>query len=199
VVARLRNGVRTGTKVESIRRGKDDVSIRLATGDSLQFDHVVLATHSDQALRLLADATDDERDVLGAIEYQVNDAVLHTDNALLPRSRRAWANWNYLLAENSGARPVTTYDMSGLQGLATRSPILLTLNDAGRVDDTRVIRRLRYSHPVYSTRAVEAQKQRERISGVGRTHFCGAYWGYGFHEDGLKSALDVCDGLGLAL
>ena len=199
LVARLRNGVRSGAKVESIRRGSDDVSIRLASGESLQFEHVVLATHSDQALRLLADTTDDERDVLGAIEYQVNDAVLHTDEAMLPRSRRAWANWNYLLAEDSGARPVTTYDMSGLQGLATRSPILLTLNDDGRVDGARVIRRLRYSHPVYSTRAVEAQKQRQRISGVGRTHFCGAYWGYGFHEDGLKSALDVCDRFGLTM
>jgi predicted NAD/FAD-binding protein len=89
--------------------------------------------------------------------------------------------------------------MSGLQRLATRSPILVTLNDDGRVDDSRVIRRLRYSHPVYSTRAVEAQKQWQRISGMGRTHFCGAYWGYGFHEDGLKSGLDVCDRFDLAL
>jgi predicted NAD/FAD-binding protein len=107
LVARLRNGVRTGAKVESIRRGRDDVSIRLASGESLQFEHVVVATHSDEALRLLADTTDDERDVLGAIEYQVNDAVLHTDTAMLPHSRRAWANWNYLLRARVRSRPTT--------------------------------------------------------------------------------------------
>jgi predicted NAD/FAD-binding protein len=199
LVARLRNGVQTNTRIETIRRREDGVEIRLANGAGQRFDHVVIATHSDQALRLLADATDDEREILGAIEYHSNDAVLHTDTTILPRARRAWANWNYLLPEGRESRAVTTYDMSGLQGLATETPFLITLNDDGRVDGSRVIRRLRYSHPVYTPRAVEAQKKWDRISGRQRTHYCGAYWGFGFHEDGLKSALDVCRSFGLEL
>jgi predicted NAD/FAD-binding protein len=189
LVARLRNGVQTNTRIETIRRREDGVEIRLANGAGQRFDHVVIATHSDQALRLLADATDDEREILGAIEYHSNDAVLHTDTTILPRARRAWANWNYLLPEGRESRAVTTYDMSGLQGLATETPFLITLNDDGRVDGSRVIRRLRYSHPVYTPRAVEAQKKWDRISGRQRTHYCGAYWGFGFHEDGVKSGL----------
>lgn len=199
LVARLRNGVRTGTVVESIRRREDGVEIRTAGGEAFRFDQVVMAVHSDQALRLLADATDEEREVLGVIPYQPNDAVLHTDTALLPRVRRARANWNYLLTKDPESRPLATYDMSGLQGLETQQPFLVTLNDSGRVEGSHVLQRLDYSHPVYTTQAVEAQKKWNLISGVRRTHYCGAYWGYGFHEDGLRSALDVCRGLGLGL
>jgi hypothetical protein len=191
--------VRTGAGIESIRRLNDGVEIRPESGGTERFDHVVIATHSDQALRLLADPSDAEREILGAIGYQSNDAVLHTDTAMLPRKRKAWANWNYIVPRDAESRPVTTYDMSGLQGLDTESPILVTLNDDGRVDPSRVVRRLRYSHPVYDLRAVEAQKQWGLISGACRTHYCGAYWGYGFHEDGLKSALDVCRYFGLEL
>jgi predicted NAD/FAD-binding protein len=200
LVARLRNGVRTDARTASIRRRDDGVDLELAGGESLRFDHVVIATHSDQALRLLADATDDEREILGAINYQSNQAVLHTDTAMLPHARRARANWNYLLPKEPDSRALTTYDMSGLQGLSTETPFLVTLNDDDeRVDRSRTIHRLRYSHPVFTTRAVEAQKKRNRISGRQRTHFCGAYWGFGFHEDGLKSALDVCLDFGLRL
>lgn len=199
LAARLHNGVRTGVRVESIRRREDGVEVRVDGEEPLQFDHVVMATHSDQALHLLVDATEEEQEILGAIEYQLNDAVLHTDTSILPRAGRAWANWNYLLSEEPDSRPVTTYDMSGLQSLETETPFLLTLNDDGRVDPSRILRRLSYSHPVFTAAAVEAQKKWNRISGVRRTHFCGAYWGYGFHEDGLNSALEVCRGFGLEL
>lgn len=199
LTARLRNGVRTASGIGSIRRLEDHVEVRMENGDTDSFDQVVIATHSDQALRLLADPSEAERDILGAISYQPNDAVLHTDTGMLPRARRAWANWNYIVPGDVESRPVTTYDMSGLQGLETETPLLVTLNGGDRIDDSHVIERLRYSHPVYTMPAVAAQNRWIQISGVRRTHYCGAYWGYGFHEDGLSSALRVCRGFGLEL
>jgi predicted NAD/FAD-binding protein len=199
LLARLKNPVRTGSEIQSIRRRDDAVEVRPAGAEPLRFDQVIIATHSDQALRLLSDATEEEREILGAIDYQPNDVVLHTDTGVLPRARRAWANWNYLVAKGTGSRAVATYDMSGLQGLDTGMPFLITLNDSGRVEDAKIIRRLSTSHPLYTTQAVAAQKKWGRISGARRTHYCGAYWGFGFHEDGLQSALDVCRSFGLSL
>ena len=199
LVQRLRNEVRTSTRIASVHRQEDQVEVRQENGAALYFDHLVIATHSDQALRMLADATDAERDILGSIKYQQNDAVLHTDTTILPRSRRAWANWNYLLTHKTEGRALTTYDMSGLQGLDTETPFLLTLNDEGRIDPSLVHKRIRFSHPLYDTRVIEAQNKWNLISGIQRTHYCGAYWGCGFHEDGLKSALNVCKAFGLEL
>jgi predicted NAD/FAD-binding protein len=199
LVGSLADGVHTGTAVRSVQRKEDGVVVRLGDGTLLHFDHVVMALHSDQALRLLADPSDAEREVLGAIEYQRNDVVVHTDVSMLPRNRRAWANWNYRVARNGMDRPVTTYNMSGLQGLDSPLPFCVTLNDCDSVDPATIIDRQQVSHPVYTTAAIEAQKNKDRISGVRRTHYCGAYWGFGFHEDGVASALDVCRGFGLGL
>jgi predicted NAD/FAD-binding protein len=199
LVDALPNGVQLETSVRSVSRSGKTVEIQLSDGSALNFDHVVMAVHSDQALRLLADPTDAERDVLGAIEYQSNDAVVHTDVSLLPRSRRAWANWNYRVKGQGSDRPITTYNMSGLQGLDSPEPFCVTLNDTASIDPAKIIHRQSVSHPVFTTAAVEAQKQRHRISGVDRTHYCGAYWGFGFHEDGVSSGLDVCRAFGLEL
>jgi predicted NAD/FAD-binding protein len=199
LVDTIPDGVRVGTSVRSVRRSGNGVEIQLEDGSALNFDHVVMAVHSDQALRLLADPTDAERDILGAFEYQANDAVVHTDVSLLPRNRRAWANWNYRVQRNGVDRPATTYNMSGLQGLDSPEPFCVTLNDTDSIDPATIIDRRWVSHPVFTTAAVDAQKKKERISGVGRTHYCGAYWGFGFHEDGVASGLDVCRKFGLGL
>jgi len=201
LTARLRGPVRTRSPVRSIRRVEEGVELRIANGEPERFDRVVVATHSDEALRLLADPSDAEREVLSAFPYQENAAVLHQDEDLLPRAPRARANWNYRIRREArgDAPPLTTYDMRGLQGLDAPRPILITLNDEGAVAPARVLERLRYSHPVYDPRTVEAQGERDRISGPRRTHYCGAYWGFGFHEDGLASALHACRDFGLAL
>ncbi|MDH3717222.1 MAG: hypothetical protein OES79_03785, partial [Planctomycetota bacterium] len=154
-------------------------------------DQVVMATHADRTLEILADADDDEREILQAFPYQENEAVLHTDCALLPTRRRAWASWNYHVSDDP-ARPVAvTYDLSRLQGLDSPSPICVTLNPAQPIDAAKVLRRMTYHHPVFGRAALAAQRRHAQISGRRRTHFCGAYWGHGFHEDGVNSALAV--------
>lgn len=187
------------TGVRSVTRNHDGASVVLEDGTTHSFDQVVFAVHSDQALRLLADPSEDEREILGAIGYQPNDVVLHTDTALLPRNRRAWANWNYRVKSDGTGRPVTTYDMSGLQGLDSPVPICITLNDTESIDPSKIVASHWASHPVFTMEAVEAQKKKERINGSRRTHYCGAYWGFGFHEDGVASALDVCRNFGVEL
>jgi predicted NAD/FAD-binding protein len=199
LVGSLRDGVRTESTVDSVRRDDDGVEVRLKNEKPLRFDHVLMAVHSDQALRMLADPTDSEHEVLGAIGYQRNDAVLHTDTSTLPRNRRAWANWNYRLRQDGSNRPVTTYNMSGLQGLDSPLPFLLPLNDCDSVDPATIVSRRHFSHPVFTTAAMEAQSQKALISGKRRTHYCGAYWGFGFHEDGVVSALDACRDFGMEL
>ncbi len=191
--------IRLGSPVRSVRRLADHVLVSASGSEPERFDHVVLATHSDQALALLVDASDRERKVLGAIPYQPNDVVLHTDTRLLPRRRRAWASWNYRLLEEPVGRATVTYHMNRLQSLRAEREFLVTLNQTARIDPSKVIRRLRYSHPVYTPEAVRAQARVNEISGAGRTHFCGAYWGWGFHEDGVESALRVAAAFGARL
>jgi uncharacterized protein len=178
--------IRASHAVRAVRRHADHVEV-----DGESFDHVVLACHSDQALRILVDPSPAEREILGALPYQTNDAVLHTDPSILPRRRLAWAAWNYLLQGDDDAPATVTYDMNILQTLAAPTTFCVTLNDRDAVDPARVIQRLRYHHPVYTVAGVAAQARRAQICGVNRTHYCGAYWGYGFHEDGVASALVV--------
>lgn len=186
------------TLVESIRRGPDGVEV-WAGGRRQRFDRVIIAAHSDEALRLLADATNDETSVLREMPYQANDVILHTDPSLLPRRRRCWAAWNYRIAPDPSAPIAVTYNMSILQGLDTRTPICVSLNAADRVDPARTIQRHTFHHPVYTIAGDAARARWNQISGVHRTHFCGAYWGNGFHEDGVASAVRVCEQLGVHL
>jgi predicted NAD/FAD-binding protein len=159
----------------------------------------VLSTHADQTLRLLADTTPAEQQILGAFPYQPNTAVLHTDTHMLPRRRRAWASWNYHLSANNERSAAVTYDLSRLQNHDSATPILLTLNETESIAAEKVLRRFTYHHPAYSTESVAAQARLAEISGRQRTHFCGAYWGYGFHEDGVNSALAVARHFGIEL
>jgi predicted NAD/FAD-binding protein len=165
----------------------------------MRFDKVIIATHSDQALGMLGYPSYAEREVLGAIAYQPNDVVLHTDTSLMPRNERAWASWNYHIGEESSARATVTYDMNRLQGLSAPEPFLVTLNATERIDPSKIVRRLTYDHPVFDEAAVLAQARHGEINGHRNTYFCGAYWGNGFHEDGVNSALKVGAAFGRSL
>jgi uncharacterized protein len=196
LIAPFRDRIQLNAPVESITRQPDSVEIGVTVqgrqAPSMRFDHVILATHSDQALSMLTDPSQAEREVLGAIPYRDNETVLHTDASLLPRSKRAWAAWNYHLLRNQPDRAVVTYHMNRLQGLTASHEFCVTLNHTQAINPRKIIRRITYHHPVYSSAAVAAQTRHSEISGVNRTSYCGAYWGFGFHEDGVKSALTVC-------
>jgi len=156
----------------------------------------VLACHADESLALLADASAEERRVLGAIEYQDNDTVLHTDARMLPRRRAAWAAWNAYVPAEPEATCTVSYCMNLLQSLDSPEPFVVTLNRSHDIDPAKVIARMRYRHPIYTHASVAAQQRRDEISGQRCTWFAGAAWGYGFHEDGLRSGVDVARALG---
>jgi predicted NAD/FAD-binding protein len=156
---------------------------------------VIIATHSDQALAMLANPSDREREILGAIPYQRNEVVLHTDRRLLPRRRRAWASWNYHLDTDGGGSSVT-YHMNRLQSLKATDELCVTLNLTDRIEPAHVLGSWHYAHPVYTSAGMAAQRRRSEIDGVDRIHYCGAYWGWGFHEDGVVSAMQTCTSLG---
>lgn len=190
--------VRTAAAVRRIERLPDEVRIEAVGCETESFDRVVIAAHSDQALTMLGDPSEAERAVLGAIPYQPNEAVLHTDASLMPRRRAAWSSWNFHLAEQPPSRTTVTYWMNHLQRLRTRRQYFLTLNRGEEIDPSKVLRSFAYDHPVYTAEGVAAQHRRAEVSGVNRTHYCGAYWGWGFHEDGVVSGLKVCEELGAA-
>jgi uncharacterized protein len=191
-----RDRVRLRAPVRRVERLPDRVRIEADGCESEDFDEVVIATHSDQALAMLADPSEAELEILGAIPYQRNEAVLHTDASLLPRRRTAWSSWNFHLTEAPAQRTTVTYWMNNLQSLRADRQFLLTLNRGNAIDPGKLIRRFIYDHPVYTAAGVRAQGQHEEISGPRRTHYCGAYWGWGFHEDGVLSALRACERIG---
>jgi predicted NAD/FAD-binding protein len=195
LVAPWRPRLRLATPVESIERHEEHVTVSPRGGDPERFDEVVIATHSDQALRMLADASEREHELLGAIPYQPNEAVLHTDSSLLPRRRRAWASWNYHLLDEPPGKTTVTYHMNRLQSLDADRQFCVTLNHSEAIDPDAVIRKIDYSHPVYTAAGADTQRRHEEISGRNRTHYCGAYWGWGFHEDGVQSGLRVAERL----
>ncbi len=184
--------VRLNTGIERIDRDPDQVKVVTRTGDSATYDQVILACHSDQALRLLANPTDAEREILQAIPYQHNKAVLHTDVSLMPRRRLAWAAWNYHVPAEPTNQVALTYHMNTLQSLPTDTQYMVTLNSTSRIDQEKIIRVIDYEHPVFTPEGSLQQRSWHHISGLNRTHYCGAYWRYGFHEDGVMSALRVC-------
>jgi predicted NAD/FAD-binding protein len=180
--------IRLRAPVRHIRRYPDRVELYSDAGGRESFDAVFMACHSDQALEMLGDPSRAETEVLSAIRYQRNEAVLHTDSSLMPRHRRAWAAWNYHLPRNPRHHVSVTYNMNILQGLDARRQYCVTLNDERRIDPARVLRHIVYEHPVYSREALQAQQHQAELNG-GRTYYCGAYWRNGFHEDGVVSAL----------
>lgn len=188
--------IRLNTPVIRVRRYGDHVYVETADGSAARYEHVVLAAHSDQALRMLADPSADEKRILGAMGYQKNLAVLHSDGSLMPRNRRAWASWNYHILPGPSQSVAMTYHMNSLQTLRASREFCVTLNHLQAIDPEKIHRKIIYHHPVYTARALDAQRELDTISGVNRTYFCGAYHGYGFHEDGVKSALSVGERFG---
>lgn len=194
----FRDRIRLRTPVQSVYRFKDRVAVHPRRGEVEWFDHVVFACHSDQALQILGeDATQTERELLSAFPYERNVAVLHTDISMLPRTRRAWASWNYRVQEGESdtASASVTYNMNILQGIRSQNTFCVTLNDESRIAPDKVLRRFEYQHPVFTTRRSAAQARHGQLLGRNRSSFCGAYWGNGFHEDGVNSALAVVNAL----
>ena len=187
---------RIGCAATRVTRAADGVMVQSAAGIE-RFDQTVLAGHSDQALALLGDASEREREILGAMPYQENDTVLHTDASLLPRRRRAWAAWNAIVPRDASEQCTVSYCMNLLQSLDCPEPILVTLNRTAQIAPQKILKRVRYHHPVYTQASVAAQQRKAEIQGVNRTWFAGAYWGWGFHEDGMRSAVEVANGLGV--
>ncbi|MBA4019952.1 MAG: FAD-dependent oxidoreductase [Pirellula sp.] len=196
ILRRFPGHIRLSTPVVQVRRLERGVEITPRGGNSEPFDHVVFACHADQALRMLADPSESESELLSAFPYEPNIALLHTDPALLPRRRRAWASWNYLLSDDAATRPVVTYCMNILQHIDSREVVNVTLNGEHRVDPARVLARITYEHPVFTTARAAAQRRHGELINVRHTSYCGAYWRNGFHEDGVVSALAVCRALG---
>ena len=187
---------RLNCAVRSVTRRSLDVEINSEAGVE-RFDQVVLACHSDQALALMADADESERAILGAMPYQANDTVLHTDSSVLPVRRKAWAAWNVWLPRDSSQPCTVSYCMNQLQSIESPQPFVVTLNRTAAIDPSKVLRRMTYHHPVYTRASVAARERKSEIQGRRRTWFAGAYWGWGFHEDGMRSAVDVARALGV--
>jgi len=181
--------------VEKVSRSDGSVSVLSERGLE-DFDALILALHSDQALHLLADPTREENEILGTIRYGANVATLHTDASMLPRRPKAWASWNAVIPASPSGRATVTYWMNRLQRFDSSKEICLSLNRRDEIDQSSIFGEWTYDHPVFDAKAIAAQARRQEIQGHRRTWYCGAYWGYGFHEDGISSALDVCRELG---
>lgn len=191
LTAKFRHNINTDSPVIQVQRHAGGVSIHTQDGKTECFDQVFMATHSDQALSLLTDATPAEQAVLGAIPYQKNDVVLHTDETLLPKRKLAWAAWNYHITKDPRDRVALTYSMNILQNLDAQQQFCVTLNNSDQIDPKKILKTLSYEHPVFTPDGVHAQQRQFEINGVNRTYFCGAYWRFGFHEDGVLSALNA--------
>jgi predicted NAD/FAD-binding protein len=187
--------IRVATPVTAVTRHDEYVEVTPAGGESETFDEVVLACHADQALAMLTDPSDAEAQILGAMPFQANEAVLHTDERLLPRRHAARQAWNFHLLEQPKPLTTVTYAMNHLQRLDAPVELCVTLNLTERIDPSKIIRRISYAHPVFTEAGVRAQARHCEINGVNRTRYCGAYWRWGFHEDGVVSGLDAIAGL----
>lgn len=203
LTANYAQNIHLDSPVKTVTRTEAGVVVEFlekGLSQKLTFDHVIFACHADQAMKILADATAVEKDVMGGFSYRPNDVLLHTDTSVLPKKKLGHAAWNYYLPKVQGDRVAVTYHMNILQGLPAPETFLVSLNMDHLIDPKKVIKSINYSHPVYNLGAVTSQRRWSEVSNLkNRTHFCGAYWGNGFHEDGVKSALKVTESFGLGL
>ena len=198
LIKNFKDNIKLNTTIKSIKRINNKVHIQL-DNDVEIFDKVVIATHSDQALQLLNKPTNDEKNILNSIKYQKNIALMHTDHTILPKRKLAWSSWNYLINKNKNDLVTLTYNMNILQSLKSDTTFCVTINNTKNLDKSKIIKEIVYHHPLFTSNSVKAQAKKDDICGMNNTYYCGAYWGYGFHEDGVKSALDVCKKFGLDL
>ena len=190
LISGFRDRIQVGNAARAVRRTAKSITVSCSSGDEV-YDQVVFACHSNQALDLLTNASPEEKQILGAIPYRKNDVVLHTDEMLLPKRKTAWASWNYLLDGNETRQPVLTYNMNMLQGIESERTVCVTMNGEQHIDQSKIVRRFSYAHPQFGAQSVAAQESWDKVNGVKNTWYCGAYWGNGFHEDGVNSALRV--------
>ena len=189
-----RQNIALGSPVERVQRGEGFVTVKTSKTGNEIFDHVIFACHADQALKILGDqALPAETEILSAFPYQENIATLHTQDSVLPKTKRAWACWNYYNPIGQSDAATVTYNMNMLQSIEAPRTFCVTLNDTGRIEDQNVIRKFKYSHPTFGVNRKQMQERHQELIGPNQTSFCGAYWGNGFHEDGVKSALAVVD------
>ena len=200
IIEGFKENILLSSPVSEVVRDSDGIKVyHDKDKEPQQFDKVIFATHSDQALSLLKDPSEKELSILGSLPYQKNIAILHTDVSLMPKIKTTWSSWNYLLSSDQG-KPVTlTYNMNILQSLDAKPDFLVTLNSTGEIDTTKIIKKIEYHHPLFTVDGVQAQSRKKEISGINNTFYCGAYWGNGFHEDGVNSALEVCRDFGVTL
>ena len=193
--------IRLSSPVKNVNREGDNITIRFGTDgqDSENFDSIIFSTHSNQSLAMLDSPTIEEKDILGAIKYQENEALLHFDESILPKRKNAWSSWNYLLDKDQDKPVALTYNMNMLQSLESDKTFCVSLNSGDMIDQSKVIKYLNYDHPLFTVSSIEAQNRKHEISGKNNTYYCGAYWRNGFHEDGVVSALDVCKDFGATL
>lgn len=191
------NDIHLNSAVVSVERQGNQVEITCSNNHVEKFDRVFIASHSDQALAMLKDPSPAEQRILSAIKYIPNEAVLHTDQSLLPKRRLAWAAWNYHIPADQQSSVAVTYNMNILQNLDSATQFCVTLNNTDRIAPEKIIKRIQYHHPFYDHGTTAAQSTWQEINGVNLTYYCGAYWNYGFHEDGVKSALRACELFGL--
>lgn len=193
LIAAHKDKIKLSSPVESIVRSSNQVIVKAKGQGSEVFDYVFIASHSDQALSMLENPTVAERDVLSAIPYSDNEAVLHTDESLLPNKKLAWAAWNYHLLKEQKEQVALTYNMNILQSLKSKNTFCVTLNNTDAIDPSKIIKKMDYMHPFFTLDGVKAQQRQSEINGTNRTFYCGAYWRYGFHEDGVVSALTALE------
>jgi len=192
----FRGELRLGSPVRQVRRSAEGVELEVGE-QTLAFDHVVFASHGDQTLGMLEDADEVEREILGSFRFQPNEVVLHQDTTLLPKKRSTWSAWNYHVPRDGVDVATVTYWMNCLQGIETTEPLLVTLNRTAEIDPGKVLRSFNYLHPIFDAPAIGAQLRHDEIDARNRASFCGAYWRYGFHEDGVWSAVRVSERLGV--
>lgn len=192
LVQNIKHNIHVNTKVESIERNENQVIIKTAKGE-FKFDAVVIAAHSDQALAMLEHPSDAEIEVLSAIKYTENEVILHTDPRLMPKAKRAWASWNYF--DNNSHAATLTYYMNRLQSLKSSRDFFVSVNLTEHIDEEKIIKKITYAHPCLVENAIKAQRKFDNINGRNHTYFAGSYWGHGFHEDGVNSAIRVCESL----
>ena len=197
IIKPFSNQIYLNKAVKSVFRHDDYIELK-GYEFSEKFDKVIIATHSDQALKILSNPTENEKEVLSKIKYQKNVATIHTDTNILPKRKKAWSSWNYFRHQKS-KNVVLTYNMNILQRLSSPETFCVTINDPGVVDPTKIIKKINYEHPLFTYESVSAQKKINEVNANKRVLFCGAYCGNGFHEDGLKSALNVCNQFNLSI
>ena len=193
--------IRLSTPVKNVKRGIDNITVKFGSSvlEKENFDSIIFACHSNQSLAMLDSPSKQEEEVLSAIKYQRNDALLHFDDSILPKRKNAWSSWNYLLDEDPNRAVALTYNMNILQSLKSDRTFCVSLNSGDLIDRSKVIKHLNYEHPLFTLSSINAQGRKHEVSGKNNTYYCGAYWRNGFHEDGVTSALDVCKDFGQSL